>query len=179
MATAGINRIPQYLKSVDPEVLEILSENEAGTNAWAKAAHEFGQKYGVPRTDGGEVHVLIRTAFGDYRVTGVSGAMPTAGKWRKLQNGWAPYAKNPITKEMGEIRFTPRRVPGLPTMVYGSESRDGLLLMTPTPFLYDGVAWLKLSAPGTANEEVGPQWTEVLGSEVMAAHEKKYPKEKD
>lgn len=178
MAMLGSFHIPQYLRSEDPEIVAIVEANEAGANAWAKEAYAFSQKYGVPHSVGGEVHTLIRNSFGEYRVTGLSGAQPTEGRWKRLDRGWAPYVKNPVHAEMTSLVFRNTKVPGLPEMVSGS-SGEGLLLMWPMPFLWDGKAWVKFSAPGTASTDVGPQWVEVLGSEVMAAHEKKYPKEKD
>lgn len=169
-------KVPQYMRSDDPETVAVVLVNEEGRNAWGKLAHEWGQKHGVPRTVGGEVHTLMRGSFGTYQITGVTGAKPTVGQWKAQRTGWAPYAKNPIHKEMVAITFENSKVPGLPGMVMGSETNAGLLMMYPTPFFYDGAAWLMMSAPGASSEVLGDQWVEVLGSEAMAAHEKKFPK---
>ena len=170
--------IPQYLRTDDPETVAVCLANEEGRNAWGKLAHEWGQKHGIPRTVGGEVHTLMRGSFGSYRIVGVTGAKPTSGQWKALKNGWAPFAKNPLNKEMASITFENAKVPGLPSMVMGAEGNDGLLMMYPTPFIHDGAAWVQLSARGSSSEHLGPQWVEVLGSQVMAAHEQKYPKER-
>lgn len=65
-------------------------------------------------------------------------------------------------------------VPGLPSMVTAETPREnfGVLWMFPTPFVEGGSAWVELSHAGKA-EGLGPQWVEVLGSEVLAARERR------
>ncbi len=174
-------KVPQYLRSDDPEVVAAVEANEAGVQAWAERAWAFAQKYGVPDRPGTEAKPLVRTSFGDYRVTGVSGEQPDVGKWRRLKNGgWAPYARNPVSAEMAQVAFRRGPVPGLPEMVTGSDgsaSLGGIVMMWPVPFVEGGAVWVKFSTAGVSASEVGPQWREVLGSQVMGAYERKFPKD--
>jgi len=164
-------RLFQFAKSTDPAVIATIERNRQGRYDWQKRACAFATAHGAkdgsfyPTSFGGRWDVLAINTKDE----------PTTGRWKRMRRGWAPYRNNPLAKEMDAIRFTCEPVPGLPSLLHSAEDPDWRhYVMTPTPFVHDGVAWLGLShAPvdSDRNESFGPQWVECLASEYHAARE--------
>lgn len=169
---SAVQRVPQYSKSTDAEVLAAVDEMDNGYARFAQAAHGLAQKYGGP-----DANPIVRTFFRSNVVGIACKDRPTDGRWKKGPAGWgwAPWRTNPVAAEFDALTHEPPALPGFPGAVHSAYDADGRHRMSvPNPFLHDGAAWVGFSwqpERGDQDQGVGPQWVEVLASEFHAARE--------
>jgi|GEM_PF-3139052 len=172
-----MTRVLQYAKTTDPDVLAAVAEGERIRLEFNQAALAFAEKHASP---GDEPTAIVDHFAGSRRVVGIhSTEKPTSGRWTRGYSGrgWRPYKSNAAYDEMAALHRRAPEVPGAPTMVDGEYRSDGShMSYFPAVFAVDGAAYFGMGGLPAKEQhgrdaEVGPQWTEILGSEFMAAKE--------
>lgn len=180
--TVPTQRIPQYAKSATPDVLAAIERNLDATWTFKTAALAFSAEHGDDPN-----HGFYVGGWGLNRhVTAIaSSTRPTNGQWKNgiRGRGWAPYKSNPLSKVMGAIRLVSEPIPGLAESYAGETNADwSTPVYFPTVFVQDGVAYMGLAGLPVARNDEQPfgsdtfdrdLWTEVLGSEYLAAKERR------
>jgi hypothetical protein len=160
----------QYVKSTDPEVVRIITENTEKRLAAHQAALEWAARHGGTGYYGGR---NFGGAFGVWAIE--TDQKPTTGQWKRgyRGRGWAPFKSNPIHTEMAALTVGFDSVPGADgcfSAPRGSGDGSETWMMWAAPFVVDGVAFAMLSNYPTEGE-FGDQWAEIKASEAYAAKE--------
>lgn len=167
---------PQYAKSTHPEVIATVEANAAGWREHHAQACAFAERFGADRGAYFPGGWGARSSVAAINAP----AKPTDGDWKRGPSGygWAPFKRNPLRQEFDALTFTRQPVPGLPEMLRGPDLGNGRhMIVTPTPFIREGVAYVGFSIV-PAGHEYGPPvthadggWEEILGSEYHSALE--------
>lgn len=166
-------RLPQYLKSEDPEVVALVRRNSDGLRDWQERAHAFAAQYGDDPVNSG---FYYSSFSGSFQVSAIhSIEEPPHGGWRRTKGDrWEPRAKNPLREEMAAIRFRYEDVPGLPRILTVTAPDGGIIWRSPVTFAHEDTAWADLGSGDVRVKESGyisAQWQEVYASEYWAARE--------
>jgi len=166
-------RFPQFAKTNDPRVLEVIQRNDDGFHEFSLRCSAVAEKYtGNPiggRFNGSRLRGAAFLGLSAEHVSDVS-ALP--GQWKKPENGAImPYKSNPLIEEF-DIEFTAERTPGRGNILWG----DGHV-GTGQLFVHDGVAYsfFTFKTEALDDEEAAEMaeygWTEILPSAYHLAYE--------
>lgn len=164
---------PQFAKTTNPSVIEVLRENKALEEAFRERALQFAEQNGgegyYPSTWGNTTS--LAAIGGDDK--------PTTGQWKKHPRGrgWLPYKNNPLFKEFEAIEVRRKAVPGLPDVVESAMDQDFRhYLGSPRPFIVDDAAYVGFNFqpvdPGYKQPDIAEgEWEEIKASEFHKAME--------
>ena len=165
----------QYATSTDPEVVATIEENERSRRAWIGDTKAWFYKTIQASIPGAKLFLF---SFGDTlrpsEIVTSDEKKPAGWKfcWRS-RSRFEPRMDNPLRAEWDAHRWQAASIPGLPSVLTSSVPGEfQSWWMYPRPFISDGAAWLDLGhMPDPDSPDFGPQWSEVLASQAMAAKE--------
>ena len=170
-ATDTKRRLFQYAKSTDPATIAAVQKMRDDITAFHADAMAFARQHSL-NDDPGVVYSASYTR--GAHIAGVaSREKPTTGQWKKLNHGtWAPYERNPITKEMRALRRIFDPIPGIAKDMYMGSDNRGTYFLMPDLRVIDGVAYCWFAVIPDSGSDMGEEWQEIRASEWYAAHER-------
>lgn len=164
---------PQYARTTDPAVLDVLAQNRELDKEFLARGMAFAEAHG------GTGFYSSRWGGTTSIVAIAADKKPTSGQWKKHpRGGWAPYKNNPLHAEFSRIECLQKSVPGLPEYVesaYNDQMQH--YMANPRPFVLDDAVYVGFSfVPQDRNSKHDPKpedggWEEIRASKYVLAME--------